>query len=398
MAAGVVLGTSGTLPVAAWAQSNGFTALKYVNELAVTKFEYDQRLLFLQILRQQGDLEKIALDGLISERLQTYAADQLDVSVSPEAVTAGMEEFAARANLPVEEFLKIVNEMGLETESYRDFVEAGVLWREVVRAKYGASTQVSDAEIDRALRNFVPTTSLRAKFSEIVIPATASDRSNGLAYARRLKQELANGAEFGDLARKNSSGPTASRGGVRDWTRLSDVDPEVAAKLRALAPGAVSDPIVTPDAIVLYQMTEVAEDKLSTATPTQVEFAQFLIPNDASVTAEVARVRAAVDTCDDLYSVAKSLPAERLTRETLSQSAIPSDISAALTLLDPGESNATLTRGRWRVFLMLCSRGPGVAFQPSREEMMIRLANQHLATQAEIYLEELRTEAIFRDP
>jgi peptidyl-prolyl cis-trans isomerase SurA len=77
---------------------------------------------------------------------------------------------------------------------------------------------------------------------------------------------------------------------------------------------------------------------------------------------------------------------------------VPGDVAAALTLLDAGETSTALTRGGWRVFLMLCSRGAAPEDMPSRDEIRLQLTNQQLAAKAEIFLEELRSEAIIIDP
>ena len=45
-----------------------------VNNTVITQFELNQRLDFLQALRQTGDLAGLARDGLISDRLQLDAA------------------------------------------------------------------------------------------------------------------------------------------------------------------------------------------------------------------------------------------------------------------------------------------------------------------------------------
>jgi peptidyl-prolyl cis-trans isomerase SurA len=109
-------------------------------------------------------------------------------------------------------------------------------------------------------------------------------------------------------------------------------------------------------------------------------------------------LRARVDTCDDLYTVAKGLPEDRLQRDSLPLSAVPSDISAALTLLDVGESTTALQRSGYQVFLMLCNRSYDKALVPLREDVRAQLLNQRLAALAEVYMEELRSEAIIREP
>ena len=73
-------------------------------------------------------------------------------------------------------------------------------------------------------------------------------------------------------------------------------------------------------------------------------------------------------------------------------------MAGALALLDAGESSTSITRGGARVYLMLCRRGAALEDLPSRDEIRLQLINQQLGTLAEIYLEELRSEAIIVDP
>jgi peptidyl-prolyl cis-trans isomerase SurA len=65
-----------------------------------------------------------------------------------------------------------------------------------------------------------------------------------------------------------------------------------------------------------------------------------------------------------------------------------------LAVLDAGEASSTLRRGGWRVFLMLCSRGASPELLPSRDQVQEQLLNQRLGAKADIYLEELRSEAV----
>ena len=375
-----------------------FTPIKIVNERAISQYEYDQRLLFMQLLRQPGDLERESMKGLIDDRLRQFAAEQAGVVLTPEALKAGMEEFASRANLTAEEFIKAINQGGVDAETYRDFVSSGLVWRDLVRAKFGQRVQISQAAIDRAVANFKPTTAITVLTSEIVIPATGEGRSNALALARRLVADLKSGGDFAAAARSNSSGPTAGSGGAVDWKRLSECAPDAAVAVRALAAGQVSNPVILDDTVVIYLLREQAQEEIGAEGSTVVDYAEYIIPNDASVADTAAKIRAQSDNCDDLYTIARGQPADRLRRQTVPQGQLPADVAGAVALLDAGESSTALTRGGARVFLMLCSRGAAPENQPSRDEIRLQLTNQQLGTLAEIYLEELRSEAIIVDP
>ena len=385
------LGFGPIAPVAA--QSNLFEPVLVINDRVISRFEFEQRLLFLQLLRQPGDLEAEAMKGLTEDRLRMWAAKQYGVKVTPDALKAGIEEFAGRANLTGEKFIEALGQGGVQAQTFRDFVEAGLVWRDLVRGKYGASVSISEADIDRALANYVPTSTLTVQVSEISIAASGAGRSAALALARRLKAELDKGGDFAAAARANSSGPSAGAGGKLAPMSLSSLPEAAVGNVRRLAPGQVSEPIVLADRVVLYQMQSLKEDPLKGPAATVVDYAQFLLPAGE----DVAQLRKSVDTCNDLYALAKGLPADRLLRESHPDAQVPGDLAAALRLLDPGEST-TLSRGGWTVFLMLCSRGAAAELMPTREQARIQLTNQRLAAKAEIYMEELRSEAIIRQP
>jgi peptidyl-prolyl cis-trans isomerase SurA len=394
LGAGLMLAALGSAPQA---MANPFDAVLAVNDRVITQYELDQRQLFLEILRQQGDLPQLARSGLIEDRLRLFAAEEAGMKIGPEQVLAGMEEFAGRANLTTDEFLQLTGEMGLASETFRDFVEAGMIWREVVRAKYAAGVTITEAEIDRAIANFQPTGASRLQLLELVLPGENGDLSGAQALARRLQVQIETEADFAAFARSNSAGETAVSGGRIGWQRLSELPEASRAALARLAPGSMSRPVLLEDRVVIYWLVERGEDPLGKAEGIWVDYAQFLVPEGANAEAELAAARAKADTCDDLYTVAAGLPEDRLLRESQPQSAVGGDIGAVLATLDAGETSTRLSRNGWRVLVMLCSRGPAPDLQPDRDVVREQLLNQRLSALADIYLEELRSEAIITE-
>ena len=110
------------------------------------------------------------------------------------------------------------------------------------------------------------------------------------------------------------------------------------------------------------------------------------------------QVRDQVDTCDDLYGVARNQPAEVLDRLTEAPAAISRDVALELARLDPGEVSYNLTRdqGDTLVFLMLCARND--AGDNSLDPAVLRnqIRSQRLAAFADALLEDLRAAAIVR--
>lgn len=301
-----------------------------------------------------------------------------------------MTEFASRANLTAEQFIEALGQAGVSPETFRDFVSAGLIWRDVVRAKFADKVTITEAEIDRAIARSKQATTARLLLSEVVIPG-----ENGLAIVEKLKRENATLTAFSAAAKRYSKAPSAENGGALDWLPLANLPSDVRAAVIALEKGKISDPVRVPGGIAVFFLRDIAQDPTEELAPISVKYAQYLVANDAGSAAEL---RAQVDVCDDLYAVARGQPEDRLSVDTVPLAQVPADIGAELALLDPGESSTALTRGPWRVFLMLCSRTPVQELDPQRDDIRTQLINQRLGGYAERYLSELRAEAIIREP
>jgi peptidyl-prolyl cis-trans isomerase SurA len=386
---------AGTLP----AMAQGlFTPRVIVNERVVTNYEYEQRLRMLTLFGAPGNREAEALKGLIDDRLREGAALALGIAATEEDVRTGMTEFAARANLSAEEFIAALNQAGVQTETFRDFVLAGILWREVVRARFLPRAQITETEIDRALAQSSGTAAVRVLLSEIIIPAPPGQEAAARARAERIRTEARGEAGFAAAARRFSAAGSASRGGRLDWIPIANLPPALAGAVLGLGPGGVSQPIDIQGAVALFQLRAIEETASREPASVVVEYAEFYLPEGPNALAQAEAVRQQVDTCDDLYGVAEGLPEERLTRTSATMGEVPQDVGLELARLDANEISTAIVRGGARVVLMLCGRNPQIEEAPTRDAIRDQLRNQRLAAYADGYLEELRADAIIREP
>lgn len=388
-------GPGGVTPAQA---QNLFSPVVHVNDLAITGYELQQRARMLTLFRAPGDPQKLAREQLIEERIKLDAARSLGVALEDEMVRTGMEEFAGRANMTAEQLIAALEGAGVSAQSFREFVRAGITWRELTRARFASRVSVSEDDLERATRALTGGAAVRVLLSEIILPVTNLDDAEAKqALAASIADSGSEGA-FAAAARQYSAAPSAGRGGRMEWVALSDLPAGLRPVVLGLAPGEVSDPLPIDAGLALFYMRDIEETSVPTPEYSAIEYAAYYIPGGRSEQAlhRAAQVRAEVDTCDDLYGVAKGQPPEVLERGSKAPEEIPQDIALALAQLDPGETSTSVTRanGQTLVFLMLCGRAPKLdGEQPSVEDLSNFIRNQRIESFANGYLEQLRAEA-----
>ena len=383
----------------ALAADGPFAPRVIVNDSIVTNFEVEQRAKFLQLINSPGDLEQAAVRGLIDDRLRFEAGVINGIELTDEDIKAGLEEFAGRANLTVEEFQKGLAENGVEPETFRDFVQANLVWRDVVRARYVPRVVVSDGDVKRALAVTNQRGEVRVALAELIIPAPPGQEADALAQAQELQASIRTIEDFSAAAAQYSAAPSAAEGGDVGWIALGNLPPTIRAIILPLGVGGVTLPIPIPNAVAMFQLRGLEDTGKPATEAVALDYMQVLLPDGEAGAAEAARLSANADQCDDLFGLTKGLPEEQVVRTTLPAGDVPRDVALELSKLDPGESSLALRRGSARVFLMLCTRNVVIAENPpTAQAIRDQLINQRLAALAESYLNELRAAAIIREP
>ncbi|MGR3433696.1 MAG: SurA N-terminal domain-containing protein [Shimia sp.] len=374
-----------------------FDPVATVNADVVTRYELDQRIQLLRALRAQGDLRTLALDQLIEDRLRTQAARAAGIGLADEGVRLGMEQFAQRANLSLEQFERVLRGSGVAEGTLRAFVEPQLLWREVIRARFGSRGTVSEAEIDRAIGQQGNRSGLRVLLNEIILPARPNvqgEVARARANAARLSRIRSIGAFQAEAASLSVSQSRTNRGRL-DWLNLSELPPPLQPVIRNLRPGEVTEPIEIENAVVLFQLRRLEEVAVPPPPVAAIDYATIQVPADRA-----AGLRDRVDTCDDLYGVARRdrLPRAALQRQSQAPAAIPRDLALELAKLDAGEGTFLATRAvaGSATFVMLCARTNTLNADADRGAVADRLRQQRLAGYADSFLAELRADAVIR--
>ncbi len=392
-----VLGFLGQAP-SATAQGL-FAPVVSVNDKVVTRYEVEQRIALLRVFRTPGDLNQLARQQLIEDRVKLASARNAGIEIGEDAILEGMSEFASRADLSREEFLRAIAGAGVAEETFRDFIIASLSWRDLVRARFFSRVRINESDIDKAMGAITGGSTVRVLLSEIIIPAPPEQAEQALATAERISQ-ITSIAEFSAEAGSVSATQSRTNGGRLDWMPLTNLPAPLRPLILGLGVGNVTQPIPLEGAVALFQLRGIEETGVVAQEFAAIDYAAYYLPGgrtEANMTT-AARLRASVDTCDDLYGVAKGQPEEMLQRLASAPADLPRDVALELAKLDRGEISANLTRtaadgSDLLMVLMLCGRTAAGAEDTSREQIAAQLRNQRLESYANGFLAQLIADA-----
>lgn len=392
--AAVTAGAMTMAPLSATA-AGLFSPVIHVGDQVVTRFELDQRRALLEVLNTAGDLDKLAREQLIDDRLKLTAARGFGVTVSEAAVDSGLKEFASRGNLSPEDFLKLLGQEGIDPETVRAYIRVGLIWRDVVGGLFSARVSVSESDIDKAMDALGNRAALQVLLSEVIIPLQPGyeEQISKIADQVALIEDF---KSFEEAAARYSAAPTKENGGKLNWLPITRLPANLRPVLLGLNPGETTNVIPMQGALAVFQMRSIAETAYRAPTVAAIEYAALYLPGgqSAETQAQATALRGRVDTCDDLYGENYGKDPALLDRISLAPKDLPRDIALELAKLDENEVSTALTRneGQDLVFLMMCGRTPQLGTDTSREEVSVQLRNQQLDGFANGYLEELRAE------
>ncbi len=251
------------LPVVA---QNPFSPALTVNSGVITHYDIAQRMRLLEALGATGDLRTLATDQLIEDRIKVQAAADLGLELPPGALQAGFDEFASSRGLTDEDVLRVLVARNIDRQALDDFIESGLIWREVVTSRFRARAMPSEADLDAALELAATTPQEMLQLAEIALPFAERGEAATIALADRLARDLARGGNFTAAVREYSRSETARRDGLLDPVPASQLPPAIRSQVLLLNPGQVTRPFPIGGGLAILKLVSISRQM-----PTEID-------------------------------------------------------------------------------------------------------------------------------
>jgi parvulin-like peptidyl-prolyl isomerase len=177
-----------------------------------------------------------------------------------------------------EEFVRQVELQGTSVEVIRKQFEESLLLQEVRRTEVDSKVSVSEPEINDRYREHIVdyTEPAKVRLREIVVKFDSANEVDQGQKARRLLQEIRQGADFADIARMHSESASREAGGDLGFFEKGELTDALEEAAFALSPGGVSDVIRMEAAFYILRVEEKVEEKVKTLEEVRSEVADAI--------------------------------------------------------------------------------------------------------------------------
>jgi peptidyl-prolyl cis-trans isomerase SurA len=241
-----------------------------VNDRIISRSDMERSIQQLAAENQQNhvpaeeaeDRQKNLLRDMVDQQLLLSRAKELGLNADAEVIRR-LDEIRKQNHLDSMEALeKAAAQQGVSFEDFKANIRNGILTQQVVRDEVGRHIQMTQnteqAYYEAHKNEFAQPEQVR--LSEILVPtpADASDAvvAQAQAKADSIAEKIKGGADFADVAKQNSGGPTASQGGDLGLFKRGALAKVLEDQTFSLPTGGVTAPIRTRQGFVILKVTD----------------------------------------------------------------------------------------------------------------------------------------------
>lgn len=387
-------------------------ATAIVNGDVITQTDVEQRLALLaiangtdQIPADQVDaLRQQVLRNLIDETLEIQAAKGEKIEVKKSDIDKTVQRVASGVKQTPEQMADYLQTHGSSINSLRRQIEGEIAWQRLERAKIASDVTVGDDEVKAVLDKLNASKGTEEyRVGEIFLSSTPVTESQTLQNASQILEQLKNGASFAGYARQYSEASTAAVGGDLGWVRPEQLPEPLAAALRTMGPGTISNPIEVPGGVSIIAvqdtrkiLTKDPRDAVLSLKQISITFPKGTTREQAEpIVARFADAAKNIGGCGGAEKMGADFHGEVVQSDQVKMRDLPSALQDMMLPMQVGQATqpfGSLDEGV-RV-LVICGRDEVDPTAPSYDDVYNQLNDERVNSRARRYLADLRRDAV----
>ena len=195
---------------------------------------YDQQNIpkpSMEILKEQ------TIEKLIIDELQLQMAERAGIRISDTELNNTIARIASSNGMTLEQFISYLSTEGESYDVLRENVKKEMTIQRIQRGRVGSMINITDKEFDAFLATDESLKELEPELQVRQILVKNLDK------AEEVITKIENGSDFSELAKEFSISSNASKGGIMNWRKISDMPTLYAEALGDLDVGQNSSPL-----------------------------------------------------------------------------------------------------------------------------------------------------------
>ncbi len=386
-------------------------ATAIINGEVITQTDIDQRLALLAIANggeiPANEIEALrqqVLRNLIDESLQIQAAKREEITITSVDIDKTVARVAGNVKQSSEQMADYLRTRGSSIRSIRRQIEGELAWRRLQSKKIESGISVGDDEVKAVIDKLNASKGTEEyRVGEIFLTATSANGEQAEANAAKIYAALRQGGSFVGYARQFSEASTAAVGGDLGWVRPEQLPEQLAAVVRQMTPGQVSQPIKIAGGYSIIAVQDVrkigiADPRNALLTLKQVSIAFPKGTSREQAEPLVTKFTAGAQTiggCGGADKLAADVNGEVVESDQVKMRDLPPALQEMMLQMQVGQATrpfGSIDEGV-RV-LVLCGRDEVDASAPSFDQVYAQINEERVNTRSRRYLRDLRRDAV----
>ncbi|HEV2818846.1 MAG TPA: peptidylprolyl isomerase [Allosphingosinicella sp.] len=386
-------------------------ATAIVNGEVITGSDIDHRLALVvasnNIQLPPEEVERVRaqiLRNLIDETLQIQAAAQQEINVAPRDVDTYYQRFAQNVRRTPEQLSAYLRSIGSSEQSLKRQIRGELAWQRLQGRQIAPFVNVGDDEVRAVIERLTASRGTSEyRVGEIFMSSTPETAAQVMANAARIVAQLRAGANFQAYARQFSEASTSALGGDLGWVRPEQLPDELAAIVRQMPVGAISDPVPVAGGVSIIAVADIRRILVADPRDAVLSLMQMSVNLPAGTTADQARARATqfgastqtMGGCGGAAAAAQTLGAELVANDQVRVRDLPPALQQMLLNLSVGQATPPFGSQERISVLVMCGRDdPPEVSAPNPAEIERQIEEERVNRRAQRYLRDLRRDAV----
>lgn len=233
--------------------------LAFVNGDPITQFDVEQRAKLIQLSTHKSSSQKEVLEELINEKVKIKEAKKFNLTVSSEEIENAYAGMGQRMRMNKDQLTQVLARSGIRPETLKAQIEAGIVWNQLLRGRFGRSLTVAETDVREVLASGQVkdgTENFEYRLLPVVLVVSRGSDRSMLGERQREAEELRKQINSCTEADRIFRGK--SYGAVRAFvTKTSaDLPPQLRDLLNKTEIGRLTSPEVTAQGVQMFALCD----------------------------------------------------------------------------------------------------------------------------------------------